>query len=99
MRYLQAALITVGLLAPGLAQAQVAIDMSRVTCGQLLALPADDARLFGAWMGGYFSQKRGYGSVDLENHAKSVANITAWCGSNQNATVMSALERFTAPQR
>lgn len=99
MKYLRAALITVGLIAPGITQAQVAIDMSRVTCGDFLALPADDARLFGAWMGGYFSQKRGYGSVDLENHAKSVANVTAWCQSNKSATIMSALTQFTAPQR
>ena len=36
-------------LPSGQVNAQVMIDMSRVTCGQYLAMPPDQARVFSAW--------------------------------------------------
>lgn len=99
MRKIGAIAILAALALPGAASAQVSIDMSQVTCGQYLSLPPDDARLFSAWMSGWFSQKRGYGSISLENHATNVANMVKWCGMHKNAKVMSALEQFSAPKQ
>lgn len=100
MKQIKIGAVAIGLmLAPHAAVAQVAIDMSRVTCGEVLALPADDSRLFGAWLSGWIAQKRGWGSIDVNNHAENVANMTKWCTQHKNASVMQAAEQFTAPKR
>jgi hypothetical protein len=74
-------------------QAQVVIDMNRVTCAQYLAMPEEDSKTFSAWMSGWFNQKTGYTRVDLEAYARNVANVKAWCQSNPKETVMAGLER------
>ena len=50
MRKIIAALALAGALAPSLAQAQVNIDMSKITCGEVLAMPADDQADFAAFI-------------------------------------------------
>ncbi len=95
MKYILAGVLAASVFVPGLATSQVAIDMSRVTCADYLALPQADAKMFGAWVSGWFSQKHGYGFIDLDTHATNVANMTKWCTSNPNAKIMAALEQFT----
>ena len=77
-------------------QAQVSIDMSRVTCAEYLAMPAAQSAMFSAWMSGWFNQKTGYVFVDLDAYARNVANVKSWCASNPNDTVMASLQRATA---
>ena len=82
-------------LAPSLANAQVKIDMTLVTCAQYLAMPPDQAADFAAWMSGWFNQKNGYVWVNLQAYARNVANVKAYCASNPGDTVMAALQRAT----
>jgi hypothetical protein len=42
MKKLIFALAMAGALAPSLSQAQVKIDVTKITCGEALAMPADD---------------------------------------------------------
>jgi hypothetical protein len=88
-----------GAVLPMSAQAQVVIDMNRVTCAQYLAMPEEDSKTFSAWMSGWFNQKTGYTRVDLAAYARNVANVKAWCQSNPKETVMSGLERATGAQQ
>jgi len=81
---------------PCAAHAQVKIDMARVTCADYLALPAEDAAVFSAWMSGWFNQKTGYVFVDLNAYARNVANVKSWCVLNPTQTVMAGLQRATA---
>ena len=53
-------LIFVGSVLPTIGHAQVAINMSRVTCADYLAMNDEQSNVFGAWVGGYFNQKTGY---------------------------------------
>ncbi len=85
-------------LGSGLAQAQVSIDMRRVTCADYLAMPAADAVLTSAWLSGWFNQKLGYTTVDLNAYARNVESVTKWCGSNPNETLMNGLQRAAAPK-
>jgi hypothetical protein len=80
------------------AQAQVSIDMSRVTCAEYLAMPAAQSATFSAWMSGWFNQKTGYVFVDVDAYARNVANVKSWCASNPSQTVMAGLQRATARQ-
>ena len=81
---------------PAAADAQVSIDMSRVTCAQYLALAPAQSADFSAWMSGWFNQKNGYVFVDLNAYARNVANVKSWCALNPAQTVMAGLQQATA---
>ncbi len=88
-------LLMVGIAAPSTSQAQVAVDMSLLTCGQYLAMSPDQSRIYAAWMSGWFNQKMGYTYVNLEAYERNVANVKAWCGTNPNELVMTEVQRST----
>jgi len=92
MRKLAFGLAMVGLFAPSLGQAQAAIDMGRVTCGEYLAMPPENSEIFSAWMSGWFNQKNGYVSVDLDAYRRNVENVKAWCANNKASSVMGGLQ-------
>ena len=87
-----------GSFGAGAAQAQVMIDMRRITCADFLAMPAADAAFASAWLSGWFNQKIGSTTVDLKAFDRNVENVTKWCGSYPKETVMSGLEKATAPK-
>jgi hypothetical protein len=77
-------LILAGIAAPATSQAQVAVNMS-----------PDQSRIYAAWMSGWFNQKTGYTSINLEAYERNVANVKAWCGTNPGELVMTGLQRAT----
>jgi hypothetical protein len=77
------------------AQAQVIIDMSRVTCADALAMTPEQSDIFFAWISGYFNQKSGYTWIDLKAFARNVVSVKAWCATYPNEFVMTGLERAT----
>ncbi|VFU08184.1 HdeA/HdeB family chaperone [Methylocella tundrae] len=87
-----------GALCAGAAQAQVMIDMRAVTCADFLAMPPADAVLTSAWLSGWFNQKIGSTTIDLNGFAKNVESVSKWCGSYPKETVMSGLQRALAPK-
>lgn len=89
------ALAVAGALAPSLSQAQVQIDMMKVTCGEALAMAPDDQADFAAFMSGFFSQKAGRTTINLSLFQKNVASVLDWCKSNKDQSVMVGLERAT----
>ena len=98
MRKLAFGLAMVGMFAPSLVQAQVAIDMGRVTCGEYLAMSPETADIFSAWMSGWFNQKNGYVSVDLDAYHRNVDNVKAWCANNKASSVMGGLQAAKMPK-
>jgi HdeA/HdeB family len=88
-------LILVGVAAPATSQAQIAVNMSLLKCGQYLAMSPDQSRIYAAWMSGWFNQKMGTTYVDLEAYARNVENVKAWCGTNPEELVMTGLQRAT----
>src|SRR5829696_8624015 len=57
--------------------AQVMFDTTRVTCADYLAMSAADAPLFSAFVSGWFNQKTGHVTVDLNEYARNVATCGA----------------------
>ncbi|WP_442755956.1 HdeA/HdeB family chaperone [Methylocystis sp. JAN1] len=94
MKKLIFAMALTGALAPSLVQAQtVKIDMSKITCGEALAMPSDLQSDFAAFMSGFFSQKAGRTFIDVELFQKNVASVLSWCASNKGESVFAGLER------
>lgn len=81
--------------APSVSRAQVVIDMGKVTCGEYLAMTPEGEKVFSAWMSGWFNQKKGFTTVDLDAYARNVANVKKWCASNPKDSVMGGLQAAT----
>ena len=80
---------------PSAAEAQLIIDMNRLTCAQFLAMSPQQARIYSAWMSGWFNQKTGYAWVDLNAYERNFANVRQWCTTSPGQTVMEGLKRST----
>ena len=69
--------------------------MGKITCAEYLNLAPDSQRDLSAWMSGWFNQKKGYTTVDIEAYKRNVANVKAWCASNPKDSVMGGLQAAT----
>lgn len=79
------------------AQAQVVtFDMSKLTCAQYTGLDPDTSADFSAWMSGWFNQRNGSTSINMEGYLKNVAGVQSWCKRNQSANLMAGLEASIA---
>ena len=93
MRKLIIILAVLMTVAPGSVQAQVTIDMSRVTCANYLAMSPAQTSTFSAWMSGWYNHKWGYTSVGLNDFARNIASIKQFCTTSPQETIMAALDR------
>src|SRR5262249_24035866 len=91
--------ILAGIGAAGTSQAEVAVNISLLTCGQYLAMSPDQSRIYSAWMSGWFNQKMGYTYINLEAYQRNVANVKAWRGTNPGELVMTGLQRATGTKQ
>jgi hypothetical protein len=93
VKKLMVALTIAGSLAPALTQAQVKIDVSRITCGEMLALAPDVQSDFAAFMSGWFAQRSGRTFIDVALFQKNSASVKEWCASNPSQSVLAGLTR------
>ena len=94
MRKLMVFIVFATMLAGGSAHAQV-VDMSRLTCADFSAMRPDQARVFAAWMSGWFSQRQGQAWVNPAVFAENIGSIRQWCTTNPRETIIASLERST----
>jgi hypothetical protein len=78
---------------PVVANAQLTIDMGKITCGQYLAMPPSQSDNFSAWMSGWFSYQNRRTFVDLALHQQNIANVKAWCQYHPAESVMYGLQQ------
>jgi hypothetical protein len=94
MKKLILAVALAGALAPSLCQAQtMQIDVTKITCGEVLAMPADLQSDFAAFLSGYFAQKSNRTFIDVELFQKNVSSVMDWCAANKSESVFAGLER------
>ena len=86
MIWRRAPLVLAGFVMPLAANAQVMFDTTRVTCADYLAMSSTDAPLFSAFISGWFNQKTGHVTVDLNEYERNVANVRSWCATNPGET-------------
>jgi hypothetical protein len=75
------------------AQAQVTVDVAKITCNQLLGekLPWP-SRDFVLWLSGYYNGKRSNTSIEPETIKKNAQDINLYCSSHPETTVMDAVK-------
>ena len=90
-RYLPIALAAVSLVLAGQAMA-AEVDMSKITCKEVGALPAAKTIGVAMWVNGYVHGKAGNAMVDSDKAHANAEKLAEYCKSNPDATVASAIE-------
>ncbi len=93
MKKLIFALALAGAFAPSLSQAQVNIDMTRITCREMLAMSPDAQSDVAAWISGWAAEKSGRTFIDVALFQKNAASVASWCASNKSESVLGGVQR------
>ena len=75
------------------AKAQTVLDLSLITCGQLLASDPERQALIGSWMSGYFSASKNLNMLDFNYVARNRKVVGNYCKTHKSDTVMSAMQK------
>ena len=87
---LAVASIALALAINSVAQAQVSIDMTKVTCAQLTDSPENEI-LVAVWLSGYYNGKRNKTKFDLNKFQDNADIVIKYCEKNPKKTVMAAI--------
>jgi hypothetical protein len=77
-------------------QAQVTIDVSKITCSQYLQAKISSPNLIAAWLSGYYNAKRNNLRIDPEAMQDNVNKVKNFCSDEKNfkVPVMKAVENM-----
>ena len=82
--------------APASAQAQVKVDVTKITCDEFVARPAKITPLYlAAWISGYYYAKRNDRILDLQAFEENMNKVQNYCYDEKNfkVPVTEAVER------
>jgi acid stress chaperone HdeB len=84
-------------IATSAGHAQVTVDVAKITCGQFLAYSIADPKDIALWLNGYYTGKRGGGTIlDTQALKANYDQVRGYCLVNQNTPVMQAVETLFA---
>ncbi len=77
------------------AQAQVSVDVAKITCRQLLfdKVISPNTKSLALWLSGYYNGKRGNTILDIGELAKNTDKVEDYCRMNEDVTVMEAVTK------
>jgi len=81
--------------APALTQAQVVVDVSKITCDQFVHAKIATPLYLAAWLSGYYNAKRNNRIVDLQALEENMNKVQNYCYDEKNfkVPVMKAVEQ------
>jgi len=85
------------LLAAPAAQAQVEVDVSKITCEQFLLFKVADPRDIGIWLSGYYHAKIGSTVLDIAKFKDNAEKLKDYCRANLQQPVMKGVETLLGP--
>lgn len=78
---------------PAAAEDKMVVDMSKMTCAELVKLGFQDFAGITMWMSGYYNASVRSTVIDLYEFAQAAKTVKDYCATSPRATVMSAAER------
>ncbi|HSV22698.1 MAG TPA: HdeA/HdeB family chaperone [Xanthobacteraceae bacterium] len=90
--------LSLAILVTSVGQAQMTIDVAKITCSQLTLLKVDPDYI-ALWLSGYYNGKRNNTIVDVEQFKELATKVKRDCLYNNQGTVMETVERLTGPQK
>jgi hypothetical protein len=94
-----ASTLLLALLAITNAQAQVSIDVAKITCDQFAAYRITDPHNIAIWLSGYYNGKRDNTVIDTQVLNENYTKLRDICVTNPRLTVIQAVERLFNPAR
>src|ERR1700733_1233504 len=91
IRLLMAATLLAVLL-PATSQAQVSVDVAKITCRQFLLDAVAPTKTVAIWLSGYYHGKHGGTVVDMAALQRETDKLEDYCRLNLDMTVMDAVE-------
>ena len=74
------------------AQAQVTIDISKITCEQFRSYAITDPNNIAIWLSGYYNGRRNNTIIKVESFKENLGKLKDYCITNPKVTVMQAVE-------
>jgi acid stress chaperone HdeB len=81
-------------LAVPAAQAQVTIDISKITCDQYMGYKIINPYSLAMWLSGYYNGQRGNTIIDTETLAAQTSTLQDFCLHNAKVPVMQAIDKL-----
>jgi acid stress chaperone HdeB len=82
-----------------LAQAQVTLDVSKITCEQYNAYKITNPQNIAIWVNGYYHGKRGDVTLDTQGLVENARKLRDYCRRHRQTLVMQAVETLFAKDR
>ncbi|HEY6920305.1 MAG TPA: HdeA/HdeB family chaperone [Methyloceanibacter sp.] len=92
-------LLAITLSAMWTAQAQVTIDVAKMTCAQFAAYKVASPKNIAIWLNGYYHGKRGDTVVDTQQLDEDTTKIQQYCIDNPNTPLVQAVETVVGPRK
>jgi acid stress chaperone HdeB len=80
------------------AEAQVMLDLSKVTCDQFIKYKVAEPKLIAVWLSGYFHGKRGDTMVDTQRLNADADAVEKYCFKTPEAPLMPSVEAVIGPR-
>ena len=81
------------------AQAQVTLEVSKITCEQYHAYKVTNPQNIAIWVNGYYHGKRGDVTLDTQRLVENARKLRDYCRRNPQTLVMQAVETLFAKDR
>ena len=82
-----------------LAQAQVTLDISKITCDQFHAYKVTNPQNIAIWVNGYYHGKRGDVTLDTQRLVENARKLRDYCRRNRETLILEAVETLFAKER
>jgi hypothetical protein len=82
-----------------LAQAQVTLDVSKITCDQYNAYKVTNPQNIAIWVNGYYHGKRGDVTLETQRLVENARKLRDYCRRNRETLVLEAVETLFAKGR
>ena len=81
-----------GLLTASQVQAQVTVDVAKITCDQFIQHKITTPRYIAIWLSGFYAGKRNELVVDVQKLEQNAADMLAYCVLNREVLLTQAVE-------
>jgi acid stress chaperone HdeB len=86
-------------LMPAAGEAQVSVDVAKITCKQFLLDTVAPTKSLTMWLSGYYHGKHGGTVVDFAALPREADKVEDYCRMNLDVTVMDAIEAALSPSK
>ena len=87
------AVVALAVLVPAMGEAQVAVDVAKITCKQFLLDTVAPTKSVTMWLSGYYHGKHGGTVVDFAALPREADKVEDYCRMNLDTPVMEAVEK------